>query len=116
MTSRTIVLLEDDVDGTSKRFVPGLSQGAGPVSPVGRSIGRTFAVSIGRVEADVTVTPVDGRFPGPPGAPRYRFIFSDDLVLERIDDKSRGTASRSPRRTGWQGRIQDSPRPCVWPT
>jgi hypothetical protein len=90
MTSRTIVLLEDDVDGTSKRFVPGLSQGAGPVSPVGRSIGRTFAVSVGRVEADVTVTPVDGRFPGPPGAPRYRFIFSDDLVLERIDDKSRG--------------------------
>jgi hypothetical protein len=33
------------------------------------------------VEVDVTVTPVDGRFPGPPGAPRHRFVFSDDLVL-----------------------------------
>jgi hypothetical protein len=42
------------------------------------------------VEVDVTVTPVDGRSPGPPGAPRYRFIFSDDLVLERIDNKKPG--------------------------
>ena len=41
------------------------------------------------VEVDVTVTPVDGRLPGPPG-PRYRFLFSDDLVLERIDDKDSG--------------------------
>ena len=42
------------------------------------------------VEVDVTVTPVDGRFPGPLGAPRYRFVFSDDLVLERIDNKKPG--------------------------
>jgi hypothetical protein len=41
------------------------------------------------VEVDVTVTPVDGRLPGPPG-PRYRFLFSDELVLERIDDKDSG--------------------------
>ena len=41
------------------------------------------------VEVDVTVTPVDGRLPGPPG-PRYRFVFSDDLVLERIDNKEPG--------------------------
>ena len=41
------------------------------------------------VEVDVTVTPVDGRLPGPPG-PRYRFLFSDDFVLERIDDKDSG--------------------------
>ena len=39
------------------------------------------------VEVDVSVTPIDGRFPGPPGAPRHRFVFSDDLVLERIDNK-----------------------------
>ena len=43
------------------------------------------------VEVDVSVTSVDGRFPGPPGAPRYRFIFSDDLVLERIDNKKPGS-------------------------
>jgi hypothetical protein len=42
------------------------------------------------VVVDVTVTPVDGRFPGPAGAPRYRFVFSDDLVLERIDNKKPG--------------------------
>jgi len=42
------------------------------------------------VAVDVTVTPVDGRFPGPPDAPRYRFVFSDDLVLERIDNKKPG--------------------------
>jgi hypothetical protein len=42
------------------------------------------------VAVDVTVTPVDGRFPGPPGAPRYRFVLSDDLVLERIDNKKPG--------------------------
>jgi hypothetical protein len=41
------------------------------------------------VEVDVTVTPVPGRLPGPPG-PRYRFVFSDDLVLERIDNKEPG--------------------------
>jgi hypothetical protein len=41
------------------------------------------------VEVDVTVTPVDGRLAGPPG-PRYRFIFSDDLVLQRIDSKQPG--------------------------
>ena len=33
------------------------------------------------VAVDVRVTPIDGRFPGPPDAPRYRFVFSDDLVL-----------------------------------
>ena len=42
------------------------------------------------VEVDVTVTPVDGRFPGPPDAPRYQFVFSDDLVLERIDNMRPG--------------------------
>jgi hypothetical protein len=42
------------------------------------------------VEVDVTVTPIDGRFPGPAGAPRYRFVFSDDLVLERIDNEKPG--------------------------
>jgi hypothetical protein len=41
------------------------------------------------VEVDVTVIPVDGRLPGPAG-PRYRFVFSDDLVLERIDNKKPG--------------------------
>jgi hypothetical protein len=41
------------------------------------------------VEVDVTVTPVEDRLPGPPG-PRYRFVFSDDLVLERIDNKEPG--------------------------
>jgi hypothetical protein len=43
------------------------------------------------VAVDVSVTPIDGRFPGPPDAPRYRFVFSDDLVLERIDNKKPGT-------------------------
>jgi hypothetical protein len=42
------------------------------------------------VQVDVSVTPIDGRFPGPPDAPRYRFVFSDDLVLERIDHKKPG--------------------------
>lgn len=42
------------------------------------------------VEVDVSVTPVDGRFPGPPGAPHYRFVFSDDLVLQHLDDKKPG--------------------------
>jgi hypothetical protein len=37
------------------------------------------------VAVDITVKPVDGRSAGPPDAPRYRFVFSDDLVLERID-------------------------------
>jgi hypothetical protein len=41
------------------------------------------------VEVDVTVTPVEGRLPGPPG-PRYRFVFSDDLALERVDNKEPG--------------------------
>ena len=41
------------------------------------------------VAVDVTVTPVEGRLPGPPD-PRYRFVFSDDLVLERIDNKEPG--------------------------
>jgi hypothetical protein len=41
------------------------------------------------VEVEVTTTPVDGRLPGPPG-PRYRFVFSDDLALERIDNKKPG--------------------------
>jgi hypothetical protein len=50
------------------------------------------------VEVDVSVTPVDGRFPGPPGAPRYRFVFSDDLVLQRIDNKKPGNGlPQSPR-------------------
>jgi hypothetical protein len=48
------------------------------------------------VAVDLTVTPVDGRFPGPSGAPRYRFVFSDDLVLERIDNKKPGNASAVP--------------------
>ena len=41
------------------------------------------------VAVDVTVTPVDGRLPGPLG-PRYRFVFTVDLVLERIDNKEPG--------------------------
>src|SRR5918993_4271647 len=53
------------------------------------------------VEVDVNVTPIDGRFPGPPGAPRHRFVFSDDLVLERIDDKKPGTGLPEP----WQSRL-----------
>jgi hypothetical protein len=42
------------------------------------------------VLVDMTVTPVEGRLPDPPGATRYRFVFSDDLVLERINDKVPG--------------------------
>src|SRR5215217_5738351 len=42
------------------------------------------------VAVEVTVTPIDGRSPGPPGAPSFRFVFSDDLVLERIDNKTPG--------------------------
>ena len=42
------------------------------------------------VAVDVSVTPIDGRFPGPPDAPRYRFVFSDDLVLERYDNNTPG--------------------------
>ena len=41
------------------------------------------------VDVDVTTAPVEGRLPGPAG-PRHRFIFSDDLVLERIDNKRPG--------------------------
>jgi hypothetical protein len=41
------------------------------------------------VAVDVTVIPIDGRNPGPP-SPRHRFVFSDDLVLERIDNKKPG--------------------------
>jgi len=59
------------------------------------------------VEVDVTVTPVDGRLPGPPG-PRYRSLFSDDLVLERIDDRDSGNGLPHSRETGLQARIQDS--------
>jgi hypothetical protein len=36
------------------------------------------------VAVDGSVTPVDGRFPGPPGAPRYRFVFSDDLPRGQV--------------------------------
>ena len=43
------------------------------------------------VSVDFTVTPLEHRSPGPPGAARHRFVFSDDLVLERIDDKRPGT-------------------------
>jgi hypothetical protein len=42
------------------------------------------------VQVDVSVTPIEGRDPGPPDAPRYRFVFSDDLVLQRVDDKIPG--------------------------
>lgn len=42
------------------------------------------------VQVDVSVTPIDGRHPGPPDAPRYRFAFSDDLVLQHIDNKEPG--------------------------
>jgi hypothetical protein len=35
------------------------------------------------VAVDVSVTPIDGRFPGPPDAPRYRFVFSDDHQLDK---------------------------------
>lgn len=47
------------------------------------------------VEVDVTVTPVDGRLPGPPG-PRHRFVFSDDLLVERIDNKKPGNGLPQP--------------------
>jgi hypothetical protein len=42
------------------------------------------------VEVDFKVSPMEGRLHDPPGAPRYRFVFSDDLVLERIDNKKPG--------------------------
>ncbi len=42
------------------------------------------------VSVDFTVTPLEHRFPGPPDAARHRFVFSDDLVLERIDNKKPG--------------------------
>jgi hypothetical protein len=67
------------------------------------------------VAVDVTVTPVDGRFPGPAGAPRYRFVFSDDLVLERIDNKKPGNGLPQFPQVGLPARIQDSRRPSVWP-
>jgi hypothetical protein len=41
--------------------------------------------------ADMTVTPMEGRRPDPPEPPRHRFIFSDDLIVERIDDLVPGT-------------------------
>jgi hypothetical protein len=47
-------------------------------------------VATTEVEVDFTVTPIAGRLPGPTGAPRHRFVFSDDLVLERIDAKKPG--------------------------
>jgi hypothetical protein len=68
------------------------------------------------VAVDVTVTPVDGRFPALPGAPRYRFIFSDDLVLERIDNKKPGHGLPQSPQTGLPAPIRDSPRASVWPT
>ena len=46
------------------------------------------------VAVDFTVIPLEHRFPGPPDAPRYRFVFSDDLVLERIDNKKPGNGLR----------------------
>jgi hypothetical protein len=50
------------------------------------------------VQVDLRVSPVAGRFPGPPDAPRYQFVFSDDLVLQRIDHKEPGTGLlESPR-------------------
>jgi hypothetical protein len=67
------------------------------------------------VAVDVTMTPIDGRLPGPPGAPRYRFVYSDDLVVERIDDKKPGNFRSLPR-IGSQARIQDSRQPSEWPT
>lgn len=45
----------------------------------------------------MTATSVDGRLPGRAG-PRHRFIFSDDLVLEHIDNKKPGNGlSESPQ-------------------
>jgi hypothetical protein len=43
----------------------------------------------------MTAMSVDGRLPGPAG-PRHRFIFSDDLVLERIDNKKPGNGLPEP--------------------
>jgi len=49
------------------------------------------------VEVDVTTTPVDGRLPGPAGS-HHRFVFSDDLILERIDNEKPGNGlPQSPR-------------------
>jgi hypothetical protein len=47
-------------------------------------------VATTEVLADMPVAPVEGRRPDPPGAPRHRFVFSDDLVLERFDDRVPG--------------------------
>ena len=68
------------------------------------------------VAVDFTVTPLEHRFPGPPGAPRYRFVFSDDLVLERIDNKKPGTGLPEPPQNRLAGTIRDSPRLFVWLT
>jgi hypothetical protein len=68
------------------------------------------------VAVDVTVTPVDGRFPGPPDAPRYRFLLATILSSNASTIRSRGTAFRNRCRIGLQARIQDSPRRSVWPT
>jgi hypothetical protein len=37
-----------------------------------------------------------GDSPVPPDAPRYRFLFSDDLILERIDNKKPGNGLPQP--------------------
>ena len=42
------------------------------------------------VAVDMTTTPLEHRQPGPAGA-RYRFAFSDDLILERIDNVKYGS-------------------------
>jgi hypothetical protein len=47
------------------------------------------------VAVDARVTPVDARFAGPPDAPRYRFVFSDDLVLQRIDGQNCAASRRA---------------------
>jgi len=68
------------------------------------------------VAVDVTVTPVDGRFPGPPDAPRYRFVFSDDLVLERIDNKKPGNGLPQSPQHRLAGTHSGFATTLLWPT
>jgi hypothetical protein len=50
----------------------------------------------------------DVELPDPPG-PGHRFLFSNDLVLERYDDSTPGKAAcRRMKTSALQARIQDS--------
>jgi hypothetical protein len=67
------------------------------------------------VEVDVTVIPVDGRFPAL-RAPRAIDSSSATILSSNASTiRSRGMACRCPRRIGLHARIQDSPQASVWP-